>query len=108
MASVALILTACDALTFLIGWECMSILCYLLVNYEQKQQPDSVAGYIMLAMSEAGFVAVVIAFLIVGSSASGLSFAALRAAAAHLSGAAAWAYSCLDSLASASRPAWCP
>ena len=90
MASVALILTAGDALTFLISWECMSILCYLLVNYEQKQQADSVAGYIMLAMSEAGFLAVVIAFLIVGSGASGLSFVALRAAAAHLSGAAAW------------------
>jgi hydrogenase-4 component B len=60
------------------------------VNYEQKQQHDSVAGYIMLAMSEAGFLAVVIAFLIAGSGASGLSFVALRAAAAHLSGAAAW------------------
>jgi hydrogenase-4 component B len=90
MASVALILTAGDALTFLLSWECMSILCYLLVNYEQKQQPDSVAGYIMLAMSEAGFLAIVIAFLIAGSGASGLSFMALRAGAAHLSGAAAW------------------
>jgi len=90
MASVALILLAGDALTFLVSWECMSILCYLLVNYEQKQQADSVAGYIMLAMSEAGFLAVVIAFLIAGNWASGLSFAALRAAAFHLSGAAAW------------------
>ena len=90
MASVALILTAGDALTFLVSWECMSILCYLLVNYEQKQQADSVAGYIMLAMSEAGFLAVVIAFLIAGNGASGLSFAALRTAAPHLSGAAAW------------------
>ena len=43
----------------------MSILCYLLVNYEETQQTDSSAGYIMLAMSEAGFLAVVIAFLIV-------------------------------------------
>jgi hydrogenase-4 component B len=90
MASVALILTAGDALTFLLSWECMSLLCYLLVNYEQKQQFDSVAGYIMLGMSEAGFLAVVIAFLIAGSGASGLSFMALRAGAAHLSGAAAW------------------
>jgi hydrogenase-4 component B len=90
MASVAIILTAGDALTFLLSWECMSVLCYLLVNYEQKQQPDSVAGYIMLAMSEAGFLAAVIAFLVVGSGASAFSFAALRAASAHLSGAAAW------------------
>jgi hydrogenase-4 component B len=89
MASVALILTAGDALSFLLSWECMSILCYLLVNYEQKQQADSVAGYIMLAMSEAGFLAVVTAFLIVGSGASGFSFAALRAPG-HLSGAAVW------------------
>ncbi len=90
MASVVLILAAGDALTFLLSWECMSILCYLLVNYEQKQQNDSTAGFIMLAMSEAGFLAVVIAFLIAGSGASGLSFAALRAAAGQLSGEAVW------------------
>jgi hydrogenase-4 component B len=90
MAAVALVLVAGDALTFLLFWECMSILCYLLVNYEQTQQTDSNAGYIMLAMSEAGFLAVVIAFLIVATQASGLSFAALRAAAGDLSSLAAW------------------
>ena len=90
MGSVALILTAGDALTFLLSWECMSILCYLLVNYEQQQQIDASAGYIMLAMSEAGFLAVVIAFLIAGSGASEFSFAALRAASSHLSVPAAW------------------
>ena len=90
MAAVVLILTAGDALTFLLSWECMSILCYLLVNYEPKRRTDASAGYIMLAMSEAGFLAVVIAFLIAGNGASGFSFAALRVAAAHLSGAAAW------------------
>ena len=90
MASVVLILTANDAPLFLISWECMSILCYLLVNYEQSQQTDAQAGYIMLAMSEAGFLAVVIAFLILGSAASDWSFSALAAAAAHLSGQAVW------------------
>ena len=90
MTSVVLILTAGDVLTFLISWECMSILCYLLVNYEQEPDGDSTAGYIMLAMSEAGFLAVVIAFLIAGNAAGGYSFAALRMAAAHLSGAATW------------------
>jgi hydrogenase-4 component B len=90
MASVVLILTAGDALTFLISWECMSILCYLLVNYEQKQQADSIAGYIMLAMSEAGFLAVVIAFLILANGAPGLSFTALRTGSAQLSDGAIW------------------
>jgi len=90
MAAVVLVLVAGDALTFLLSWECMSILCYLLVNYEQTQQTDSSAGYIMLAMSEAGFLAVVVAFLIVGASSSGLSFTALRAASGDLSSNAAW------------------
>lgn len=90
MAAVATVLMAGDALTFLLGWECMSILCYLLVNYEQKQQADSTAGLIMLAMSEAGFLAVVVAFMGLGSGAAGLSFPALRVTAVHLPAAAQW------------------
>jgi hydrogenase-4 component B len=90
MASIVLILTANDAPLFLISWECMSILCYLLVNYEWGRQTDSRAGYIMLAMSEAGFLAVVVAFSIAGRGASDWSFPALGMAAAHLSNRAVW------------------
>jgi hydrogenase-4 component B len=90
MASIVIILAAGDALTFLLSWECMSILSFLLVNYEHQQQKDSNAAYIMLAMSEAGFLAVVLAFLIAGAAASGFSFAALRMAAGHLSLAGTW------------------
>jgi hydrogenase-4 component B len=90
MAAVVLVLVAGDVLMFLLSWECMSILCYLLVNYEQTQQTDSNAGYIMLAMGEAGFLAVVIAFLIVATTASSFSFTALRAAGGNLSSPAAW------------------
>jgi hydrogenase-4 component B len=89
MASVALILVAYDAPLFLIGWECMSILCFLLINYE-PQQTDKSAGYIMLAMSEAGFLAVVIAFLILGKAAANFSFPALSAAAGGLSHRSLW------------------
>ena len=91
MASVVLILTANDAPLFLISWECMSILCYLLVNYERDRKADTRAAYIMLAMSEAGFLAVVLAFSIVGRTASDWSFPSLAAASAHLSGGAVWA-----------------
>jgi hydrogenase-4 component B len=90
MASVVIILASGDALMFLLSWECMSILSFLLVNYENQQQKDPRAAYIMLAMSEAGFLAVVLAFLIAGTAASGFSFAAIRMAAGHLSPAAAW------------------
>jgi hydrogenase-4 component B len=91
MASVVFIFSAHDAYSFLISWECMSILCYFLVNYEENQPTDGRAGYIMLAMSEAGFLCIVIAFLIVGEAASDFSFPALAAAAGQLSAGAIWA-----------------
>lgn len=91
MASVILILAAADTLTFLLSWECMSILTYLLVNFEQRRESDSTAGLIMLAMGEAGFLMVVVAFLLVAGAAGSLSFAAFRSAAVHLSVAAVWA-----------------
>jgi len=90
MASVVLIFTAGDVLTFLISWECMSILCFLLINYEPQQQADRSAGYIMLAMSEAGFLAVVIAFLILGKAAPDFSFRALGLASGGLSNRGMW------------------
>jgi hydrogenase-4 component B len=91
MASVVLILIANDAPLFLISWECMSILCYLLVNYERGRTGDGRAGYIMLAMSEAGFLAVVLAFAIAGRNSPDWTFASLGAAAGHLSSGAVWA-----------------
>ncbi len=106
LASVVLILTANDAPLFLISWECMTILTFLLVNYEQRhranhggdrlnseqrQQTDRRAGYIMLVMSEAGFLAVILAFLILGRNAPDFSFSALSTAAGELSRNAIWA-----------------
>jgi hydrogenase-4 component B len=85
LISVVLILLANDALTFLISWECMSILCFLLVNYEQGRRTDGRAGYILLAMGEAGFLTVVVAFAILGRGAADWSFPALALASAHLS-----------------------
>jgi hydrogenase-4 component B len=90
MASVVLILTAGDAPLFLISWECMSSLCYLLVNYERRRKGDGRAAYIMLTMSEAGFLAVVVAFAIAARMSSDWSFASLAASTAHLSSGAVW------------------
>lgn len=90
MASVVLILIAGDVLLFLLSWECMSILCFLLINFELGPQSDKRAGYIMLAMSEAGFLAVVVAFLLLARTAPDLSFPALSIAGATLSTAEIW------------------
>ena len=79
-ASVVVILLAGDAVLFLIGWEAMSILAYLLVNFQAARDEDTMAGYLMLGMGEAGFLMVALAFLILGNAAGGLDFASLRAA----------------------------
>ncbi len=77
--SVVLVLIAGDVLTFLIGWEAMSILAYLLATCQHARNQNPEAGYPMLSMGEAGFLAVTIAFLLLAAKAGGLTFASLRA-----------------------------
>jgi hydrogenase-4 component B len=89
-ASVVLILVADDALLFLLAWEAMSVLSYLLVTFEHRRAESSRAGYLMLAMGEAGFVAVVLVFLFLGLQAGSLAFPALKAAGFELGPAARW------------------
>jgi hydrogenase-4 component B len=89
-AAVAVVLVAGDALLFLISWEAMSILAYLLVNFQKRGDENEEAGYLMLGMSEAGFLAVVLAFLILGKGA-GLDFASLRVAGVGIGENLRWA-----------------
>jgi hydrogenase-4 component B len=81
-ASVVLVLSAGDAISFLISWELMSLLAYLLVNYQRRREEDPRPGYLMLTLGEAGFLGVTLAFLILAAFSNGLSFAGLRT---HLS-----------------------
>jgi hydrogenase-4 component B len=89
--AVAVILLAADAVLFLIAWEAMSILAYLLVNFQKEGDESEEAGSRMLIMSEAGFLAVALAFLLVGKGVTGLDFTSLRAAGAGLSDNFRWA-----------------
>jgi hydrogenase-4 component B len=89
-ASIVLILIANDLLTFLLAWELMSILSYLLVAFEHAREETSRAGYQMLAMGEVGFVAVALALLFLGTKAGSLEFSALKSAAIGLAPGARW------------------
>lgn len=89
-ASIVLILIAADALLFLIAWEAMSISSYLLVNFEHQREESSRAGYLMLAMGEAGFMAVAVVFLFLAVKAGSLEFSALKAAGADLTPTVQW------------------
>ena len=90
-ASIVLVLIAGDVISFLVAWELMSIASYLLVNYEFERAESSRAGYVMLAMSEGGTIAVAIAFILIAGATGGLGFSALRDAAPAVTDALRWA-----------------
>jgi hydrogenase-4 component B len=91
LASVAAVLLAGDALLFLIGWEAMSILSYLLVSCQHRRDRNAGPAYLMLGMGEAGFLAVALAFLLLARSTRSLSFEALRSAAGSAGVGFRWA-----------------
>ena len=90
-ASIILIFIAADTVSFLVGWEFMSIFSYLLVNIEYDRSESSQAGFVMLAMSEAGTLAVVVAFVLLAAAGGTLEFDTMRAGATQVTQEAGWA-----------------
>lgn len=88
--SIVWILIANDVLGFLLAWEAMSIVSYLLVNFEHERDGTSGAAYLMLAMGEAGFVAVEVVLLFLAVHAGSAEFPALKMAGSGLGPAARW------------------
>ncbi len=76
--AIVLALCAGDVLSFLISWELMSLLIYALVTFEHELDGRGRAGYVMLAMSEAGAIAGLIGLLLLAVAAGGIEFATLR------------------------------
>jgi hydrogenase-4 component B len=90
VASVALVLLAADVFTFLVAWEVMSLLCYLLVSYEHEAAGNTQGGYLLLALSEAGALAVAVGLLLMAARVDALDFAALRAGAPGIDAGLQW------------------
>jgi len=90
-ASIVILLIANDIFSFLLAWEIMSILSYLLVNYEHEKDENTSSGYLMLAMSEAGTIMAAFAFLLLANGSGSLDFASLKSASARLGDSNRWA-----------------
>lgn len=78
------IVTANDLALFLIAWEGMSILSYILTALNTTDQRSADAGFLMLAMSQAGTAAFLTAFLLVGGATHALGFDAMRSVSGSL------------------------
>lgn len=90
-ASIILTPLAGDIISFLVGWEVMSITSYLLVAYEDDHDDSAHAAFVMLAMSEAGMIAITLAFVLIASAAGTTDFGRLQALHRALPGALGWA-----------------
>ena len=87
-ASIALIFIAGDAVLFLLAWEVMSVLSYLLIVHgRDEENGHATAGYLLLAMGEAGTLAVALGFLLLAVNVKSVDFVTLKSAAPGLNGA---------------------
>jgi hydrogenase-4 component B len=90
-ASIGLIFTAGDAVLFLLAWEVMSVFCYLLIVLADAGENGSAgAGYLLLAMGEAGTLAAALGLLVLAVGAGSLDFGAIKAGTPALGQTARW------------------
>jgi len=90
-ASIVLVFIAGDAVMFLLAWEVMSILCWLLILWGGKLENDRVgAGYLLLAMGEAGTLAAALGFLVLGVNAGSLDFSQIKSNTVGLGTGVRW------------------
>jgi len=83
LAACLAVLAAANVVTFLVAWESVALLCYLLI-LRNPGRPEAAAGaFWFLALSEAGFVLVVAAFVILAAKTHTMQLD-LIAARAHL------------------------
>jgi hydrogenase-4 component B len=83
LGSMALVLCAGDALTFLLSWEGMTLASYALV-VSGGGESDAHAGLVYIVMAHAGTALLMVVFLSLSSRAGSFDFVAIRAAAAAL------------------------
>jgi hydrogenase-4 component B len=85
LLALSLQVMADNALTFLVLWEAMSLTAYWLVLTEHDQRGTVRAGVWYLAMTHAGFAALIAMFLLLSGADLTTSFASMHAGAALLS-----------------------
>jgi len=78
------VLAAGGMVTFLIAWETMSLACYLLVLRHPRSEASACGAFWFLALSEAGFLLVVAAFVILSAKTGATSLAGIAAHAAAI------------------------
>ena len=100
------VLTAGGMVTFLVAWETMSLACYLLILRHPRSAPVARGAFWFLALSEAGFLLVVAAFVILSSKTGTRRWPASPRTARRCPAGGGPPPSCWRCADSGSRPGW--
>jgi hydrogenase-4 component B len=84
LASLA-VLAAGDVVAFLVAWESMAVACYLLILRHHRRAGVARGAFLFIALSEAGFVLIVLAFAILATHTGSLDLPTIAHRAAHVS-----------------------
>lgn len=76
--SLIVVIAADNIVLFLIAWESMSLLSYLLVVYEHRKEGVAGSGYLYLVMTHLGTALIIISFLIMANYSDSYSFSDLQ------------------------------
>ncbi|MFA4934937.1 MAG: proton-conducting transporter membrane subunit, partial [Candidatus Methanoperedens sp.] len=78
--SMILVVSANNAIMFLIVWELMSVISYLLVVYEHEKPDARKAGFIYIVMTHIGTGFILLSFLIFAGTSGSFNFETFHAA----------------------------
>src|SRR5581483_7051290 len=83
LASLAVLISG-DAVAFLVAWESMALACYLLILRHHRQAGVARGAFLFIALSEVGFILIVLAFAILAVHAGSLDLATMARRAPHV------------------------
>ena len=84
VASLA-VLAAGGVVTFLVAWESMALLCYLLILRHPRRETVASGAFWFLALSETGFVLIIAAFVILATKTHSMELSVIAARAHQVS-----------------------
>ena len=73
--SIVAVLISGDAFTFIVSWEIMALVSFLLVNHEAGKKETVSAAYQYMVMTHLGTAAILVAFYLLGSHSASFAFA---------------------------------
>jgi len=81
LLSMVLVLTVSQVVAFVIVWELMTVVSFLLVNHEYEKTANRTAAYVYILMTNIGTAFITIAFLVLATAVGSLDFELLKGSA---------------------------